>query len=116
MSDKIIARWNQCHAWLCGSEVEKRQSYLSTYDPEYIKNIYILCEPTRFRIALLLQEAEKLCVCDLANILGLTVSAVSQHLSKLHASQWLNKDKVWNTIYYSLRNPEIVGNMYVPTL
>ena len=37
----------------------------------------------RFRILLLLMEEKRLCPCDLSDILGMTIPAVSQHLRKL---------------------------------
>jgi len=37
----------------------------------------------RLKILYLLEEESELCVCDLSDILGMTVPAVSQHLRKL---------------------------------
>ncbi|HEV2832895.1 MAG TPA: metalloregulator ArsR/SmtB family transcription factor, partial [Hanamia sp.] len=37
----------------------------------------------RLKILYLLEEEKELCPCDLADILGMTVPAVSQHLRKL---------------------------------
>ena len=40
---------------------------------------------TRLKILFLLDRLKELCVCDLAEMLGVSVSAVSQHLAKLRA-------------------------------
>lgn len=37
----------------------------------------------RFKILFLLYKEKKLCVCDLSEIIGMNVSAISQHLWKL---------------------------------
>lgn len=45
----------------------------------------LLGNPTRLKLYWLLAELKELCVCDIAEILGVTVSAVSQHLAKFKA-------------------------------
>ena len=56
----------------------------------------------RLRILFLLFEEDELCVCDLSDILGLSVSAVSQHLRKLSDRGVVIKKRNAQTIYYSL--------------
>jgi DNA-binding transcriptional ArsR family regulator len=58
----------------------------------------------RFRILILLKEEGKLCVCDLSDILGMTIPAVSQHLTKLKERGLLESQKDAQMIYYSLKN------------
>lgn len=43
----------------------------------------LLADPMRLRIVLALSNAEELCVCDVANVIGLSLSATSHHLRKL---------------------------------
>lgn len=43
----------------------------------------LLADPMRLRIVLALVTAEELCVCDVANVIGLSMSATSHHLRKL---------------------------------
>jgi DNA-binding transcriptional ArsR family regulator len=56
----------------------------------------------RLKILYLLEEERELCPCDLADILGMTVPAVSQHLRKLKDGNIVETRKEGQTIYYSL--------------
>lgn len=57
---------------------------------------------TRLKILFLLEELKELCVCDLAEMLGVSVSAVSQHLAKLRAYGLATTRREAQTIYYRL--------------
>lgn len=56
----------------------------------------------RLKIVYLLEEEKELCPCDLADILGMTIPAVSQHLRKLKDGNIVETRKQGQTIYYSL--------------
>ncbi len=56
----------------------------------------------RLTMLLLLYEEEKLCVCDLSDILEMKVPAVSQHLRKLKDNEMVVSEKVGQTIFYSI--------------
>lgn len=56
----------------------------------------------RLKILYLLYEEKQLCVCDLSDILGMTISAVSQHLRKLKDRKLIETDRQAQTIFYSL--------------
>ncbi len=56
----------------------------------------------RLKILFLLQEEGQLCVCDLSDILGMNISAVSQHLRKLKDGKIITSRKVGQTIFYSM--------------
>jgi len=58
--------------------------------------------PTRLKILFLLDRLKELCVCDLAEMLGVSVSAVSQHLAKLRAYGLTTTRREAQTIYYRL--------------
>jgi DNA-binding transcriptional ArsR family regulator len=49
-----------------------------------------------------LEEEKELCPCDLADILGMSIPAVSQHLRKLKDGNIVQTRKERQTIYYSL--------------
>jgi DNA-binding transcriptional ArsR family regulator len=66
---------------------------------------------TRLKILFLLDELKELCVCDLAEMLGVTVSAVSQHLAKLRAYGLATTRRDAQTIYYRL-----VGHNFIDSL
>ncbi len=56
----------------------------------------------RLKIIYLLIEEKELCPCDLADILGMTIPAVSQHLRKLKDGNFVETRKAGQMIYYSL--------------
>ncbi len=64
----------------------------------------LLSDPTRVRIVLALARAE-LCVCDLAALLGLSISAVSHQLRILRHLGWVTFRKEGRLAYYSLQDP-----------
>ena len=56
----------------------------------------------RLKILFLLQEEGQLCPCDLSDILGMNISAVSQHLRKLKDGKVIISKKTGQTVFYSL--------------
>ena len=56
----------------------------------------------RLKILFLLEEETELCPCDLSDILGMSIPAVSQHLRKLKDGNIVETRKEGQTIYYSL--------------
>ena len=58
----------------------------------------------RLQMLFLLAD-EQLCVCDLADVLQMKISAVSQHLRKLKDGGVVNARKVGQTVFYTL-SPE----------
>ena len=68
-----------------------------------LSNILALAgNEVRLKIVFLLEEEKELCPCDLADILGMTIPAVSQHLRKLKDGNIVETRKEGQTIYYSL--------------
>ena len=56
----------------------------------------------RLKILFLLQQENELCPCDLSDILGMTIPAISQHLRKLKDGGMIKFRKSGQTIFYSL--------------
>jgi DNA-binding transcriptional ArsR family regulator len=56
----------------------------------------------RLKILFLLQAEGQLCVCDLSDILGMNISAISQHLRKLKDGKIITFKKTGQTIFYSM--------------
>lgn len=56
----------------------------------------------RLKILYLLHAHHEMCVCDLAEVLELTDSAVSQHLRKLKDKNLVKTRRDGQTIFYSL--------------
>ena len=74
-----------------------RKSFVS------LSNILALAgNEVRLKIVYLLEEEKELCPCDLADILGMSIPAVSQHLRKLKDGNIVETRKERQTIYYSL--------------
>lgn len=66
----------------------------------------ILGDPTRVRIAFALSKAE-LCVCDIANLLGVSQSAVSHSLRTLRQMKLVHFRREGKIAYYSLDDEHI---------
>lgn len=58
----------------------------------------------RMNILVLLEDEKKLCVCDLSEVLNMTIPAVSQHLKKLKDANLVDTEREGNTIYYYINS------------
>ncbi len=56
----------------------------------------------RLKILFLIYKEGEMCPCDLSDVLGMKVPAISQHLRKLKDGGILQDKKVGQTIFYSL--------------
>jgi DNA-binding transcriptional ArsR family regulator len=56
----------------------------------------------RLKILFLLNQEKELCPCDLSDILGMSIPAVSQHLRKLKDGGIIQFRKTGQTIFYAL--------------
>ena len=63
-------------------------------------------DSTRMRILFVLFEAE-VCVCDLAQILGMTQSAISHQLRMLKQMKLVKNRREGKTVFYSLADDHI---------
>jgi DNA-binding transcriptional ArsR family regulator len=66
---------------------------------------------SRLKILYLLHAHREMCVCDLAEVLDMTVSAISQHLRKLKDKHIVKSLRQGQTIYYSLEDNIFVDNI-----
>ncbi|MBI5057958.1 MAG: helix-turn-helix transcriptional regulator [Nitrospirae bacterium] len=66
----------------------------------------VLADPTRTKIIHALSE-EELCVCDIASILGISISAVSHQLRTLRNMRLVKFRKEARIVYYSLVDAHI---------
>ena len=67
----------------------------------------IFGDSTRIKLLYALYESE-LCVCDLADVLGLTQSAVSHQLRLLKSSKLVKFRREGKTVFYSLADDPVV--------
>ena len=68
----------------------------------------VIAHPTRVRILRAL-AAEELCVCDLSQVLGLSISATSHQLSAMRKLKLVRYRMEGKLAYYTLRDPFLVG-------
>lgn len=66
------------------------------------KGLELSGNKVRLKILYLLYEEKRLCVCDLSDILGMTIPAVSQHLRKLRDRNMIASEREAQTIFNSL--------------
>lgn len=67
-----------------------------------------LSDPARMRIIEAL-SIRRLCVCDLAHIVGLSQSATSHHLRSLRDRRVVKFEKIGKMVYYSLDDEHVAG-------
>ena len=76
----------------------------SFYD---LSNLYkMFADSTRVRILWAL-SCERMCVCDLAVLLGMTKSAISHQLKSLRLSNLVRNEKQGKIVYYSLADSHV---------
>lgn len=68
----------------------------------------MLSSPTRLKILHCLLKGDELCVCDFADVLGMTVSAISHQLRKLKDRGIVQNRREGLTIYYSIRENKLI--------
>lgn len=67
----------------------------------------VLADPGRVRLISALLEAGELCVCDLAEVTGLSQTACSHNLRLLRSSRLVRYRKQGRNVYYSLDDVHI---------
>ena len=73
-----------------------------------LSNLYkIFADSTRLKIMWALSK-ERMCVCDLAVLLGMTKSAVSHQLKSLRLSNIVHNEKEGKNVYYSLVDEHVL--------
>ena len=104
---KLPTNSKACIRALRDAEQIRRCKDLMLQQNEAITNsaaTFNLCaSPVRLSILRLLEEEQELCVCDLAEILDLSVPAVSQHLRKLKQAEAVTSRRSGNTIYHTVK-------------
>ncbi len=87
----------------CRSSIKELDSSLS-----FISEVLNLAgNKVRLQILFLLEREERLCVCDLSDVLQMNVSAISQHLRKLKDRDLIYATKEAQTIFYALNKDKM---------
>ena len=63
-------------------------------------------DPTRIRIIFVLEQSE-MCVCDIANLLGMTQSAISHQLRVLKQARLVKYRRDGKAVYYSVSDDHV---------
>jgi ArsR family transcriptional regulator, lead/cadmium/zinc/bismuth-responsive transcriptional repressor len=66
----------------------------------------VVGNPQRLRILLYLTQTEELCVCDIADLLDMNLTAASAHLNKMKLQGVLKTRRDAQMIYYSIADKE----------
>lgn len=85
----------------------RRQSLTLAKAQRMAEFFRLLGDPNRLRILSLLATRD-LCVCDLANILAMSESAVSHQLRTLRSLRLVNYTKRGRKVYYSLLDHHVL--------
>ncbi|OIP79532.1 MAG: hypothetical protein AUK21_03550, partial [Parcubacteria group bacterium CG2_30_48_51] len=76
------------------SQISKIKETLKEQSTSLVDVFSLLGDKNRFLIIKLLIEQGEMCVTDLANVLDISVSAVSQHLRILEMSRMVEGEKM----------------------
>lgn len=71
------------------------------------KVLELAANDVRLKILYLLEEENELCPCDISDILGMSIPAVSQHLRKMKDGNIIESRRVAQTIFYSLKEENL---------
>lgn len=88
--------------------VEKVRSFLPEEETLYdLAELYkVFGDSTRIKILYVLFE-EEMCVCDIAALLGMTVSAISHQLRVLKGARLVKYRKKGKTVFYALADEHV---------
>jgi len=94
---------------LSGKEIQKvKRAFRNKEDlDKRIRLHNLLAGETRYKLVKILNELKELCVCDMAEILEMGISAVSHQLRLLRKEKIVSTRRDGQTIYYSLQDKEI---------
>ena len=95
---RVYANENQIN--MCKKELVKVQEPISRLS----KVLNLAGNEMRLKILFLLNKEDEMCPCDLSDVLGISVSAISQHLRKMKDGGLVLDKKIGQTIFYSLIN------------
>ena len=74
---------------------------------ELAETFRLLADPGRLRLIAALHETDELCVCDLAEVTGLSQTACSHNLRLLRAQRLVRYRKQGRNVYYALDDDHI---------
>lgn len=104
-----VAESDACDVVHNAGRIAECQTQLAESTIDQVSNTFkALSDPTRIRILYNLSKRE-LCVCDLAQVLGMTQSAVSHQLRYLKALRLVKNRREGNTVIYRHDDAHTMG-------
>lgn len=95
-------------------KVNRIQGDLQTVDISGVSQMLkAIADENRAKITYALCQEDELCVCDIANILGVTVANASHHLRTLYKQRIVNYRKEGKLSFYSLNDEHIKQIMMI---
>jgi len=85
------------------SQISKIKKTLKEQNTSLVDVFSLLGDKNRFLIIKLIIEQGEMCVTDIANVLDISVSAVSQHLRILEMSRMVEGEKMGQMMCYKPR-------------
>ena len=100
---------NTCDIFCYDEEkVNRVQEHLEQVDIAGVSLVLkAIADEKRAKIVYALTLEDELCVCDIANILGLTVANASHHLRTLYNQKIVTYRKEGKLSFYKMESPEI---------
>ena len=89
------------------NECQKKLKENASSFSQLSKVLELAGNEVRLKMLYLLEEEDQLCPCDLSDILGMSIPAVSQHLRKLKDGHVIESRREGQTIYYSLKEAHL---------
>ncbi len=83
----------------CKEKVENTENAFSQMSAV----LSLAANDVRLKILYLLEEEKELCPCDMSDILGMSIPAISQHLRKMKDGGIIQSRKEGQTIFYFLK-------------
>jgi DNA-binding transcriptional ArsR family regulator len=91
-------------------QIKNCKKLIEVNDPSFtqLSNTLALAgNEVRLKILFLLEEEKELCPCDLSDILGMSIPAISQHLRKMKDGRIIKTRKVAQMVFYSIEPREL---------
>lgn len=104
-----MSKKDTCEIYCYDEEkVNRIQSELETVDILSVAQLFkAIADENRAKIAFALTKDEELCVCDIANVISITVANASHHLRTLHKQGIVKYRKEGKLVFYSLDDDHI---------
>ncbi|THE10261.1 transcriptional regulator [Bacillus timonensis] len=104
-----MSKKDTCEIYCYDEEkVNRIQNELKTVDILSVAQLFkSIADENRAKIAFALTKDDELCVCDIANVIGVTVANASHHLRTLHKQGVVKYRKEGKLVFYSLDDDHI---------